>query len=163
MSPCDSFGADNSTVDHESKSDLVPPNWQEAFHRVFLYLQMLQVPEEKALELAHEALRIAGSNQRDTAAGNSSIPKAMCALRELLRKKLFSQGDIFFHENLNGISSMPPLNRDFMAPVAIDLIPWRTSFVRFLKRAVVIVSRPLNFVILFIFLIILFALLAFWK
>ncbi|HPD61007.1 MAG TPA: hypothetical protein PKV48_04510, partial [Thermodesulfobacteriota bacterium] len=117
----DSFGADNSTVDHKSKSELVPPNWQEAFHRVFLYLQMLRVPEEKALELTREALRIASSSQGDNAAGNPSISKAMCALRELLtkqssllRKELFSQQGIFFHENLKGISSMPPLNRGFM-------------------------------------------------
>jgi hypothetical protein len=94
----------------------------------------------------------------------------MCALRELLRKQLsllskesFSPKDVFLHENLNGLSSMPPLNRGFMVPDAIDLIPWRTFLVRSLQRAVTIVSRPLIFLILFIFLILLFVLLTLWK
>jgi hypothetical protein len=170
MTPLDSFGADNSTVHRERKPDLISPTWQEAFHRVLLYLQALHVPEEKALELTREALQLASSNQRDTAAGSSFIPEAMRTLRELLTKQLpllrkepFSPNNVFFHENLNGISSMPPLNRGVMVPNAIDLVPWRTFLVRSLKRAVTIVSRPLNFLILFIFLILLFILLTFWK
>jgi hypothetical protein len=169
MPPLDSFGADNPTVQSERKPDLIFPDWQEAFHRVFLYLQTLNVPEGKALEFTREALRLASSNQRDTA-GSPSIPEAMCALRELLRKQLsllskesFSPQDVFLHENLNGLSSMPPLNRGFMVPDAIDLIPWRTFLVRSFKSAVTIVSRPLNFLILFILLLILFVLLTFWK
>jgi hypothetical protein len=169
MPPLDSFGADNPTVQSERKPDLISPNRQEAFHRVFLYLQTLKVPEGKALELTHEALRLASSNQKDTA-GNPSIPEAMRALRELLTKQLsllgkesFSQKDVCLHENLNGLSSMPPLNRGFMVPDAIDLIPWRTYLVRSLKSAVTTVSRPLNFLILFILLLILFVLLTFWK
>jgi hypothetical protein len=169
MPPLDSFGADNPTVQSERKPDLISPDWQEAFHRVFLYLQTLNVPEGKALEFTREALRLGSSNQRDTA-GSPSIPEAMCALRELLRKQLsllskesFSPKDVFLHENLNGLSSMPPLNRGFMVPDAIDLIPWRTFLVRSLQRAVTIVSRPLIFLILFIFLILLFVLLTLWK
>jgi len=169
MPPLDSFGADNPTVQSEQKPDLVSPDWQEAFHRVFLYLQTLNVPEGKALEFTREALRLASSNQRDTA-GSPSILEAMRALRELLtkhlsllRKESCSQKDVFLHENLNRLSSMPPLNRGFMVPDAIDLIPWRTFLVRFVKRAVTIVSQPLNFLILFIFLILLFVLLTLWK
>lgn len=169
MSLHDSFGADNPTFLCERKPDLVSPDWQKAFHRVFLYLQTLNVPEEKALELTREALRLASSNQRDTP-GSPSIPEAMRALRELLtkhlfllRKESFSQKGAFLGKNLNGLSSMPPLNRGFMVPDAIDLIPWRTFLVRSLKRAVIIISRPLNFLILFIFLILLFVLLTLWK
>lgn len=169
MPPLDSFGDDNFTVHREKKTELISPNWQEAFQRVLLYLQALHVPEEKALELTREALQLASSNQRDTA-GSSFIPEAIRALRELLTKQLpllgkapFSQKDAFFHENLNGLSSMPPLNRGVMVPDAMDLVPWRTFLVHSLKRAVTIVSRPLNFLILFIFLILLFILLTFWK
>ena len=169
MPPLDSFGADNPTVQSERKPDLVSPDWQETFHRVFLYLQTLNVPEGKALEFTREALRLASSNQRDTTR-SPSIPEAMRALRELLTKQLSllrkescSQKDVFLHENLNGLSSMPPLNRGFMVPDAIDLVPWRTFLVRFVKRAVTIVPQPLNFLILFIFLILLFVLLTLWK
>jgi hypothetical protein len=169
MPPLDSFGADNPTVHCEQKHGLISPDWQEAFHRVFLYLQALNVPEAKALELTREALRLASSNQRDTA-GSLSIPEAMRALRELLTKQLsllreesFSQKDVFLHENLNGLNSMPPLNRGFMVPDAIDLIPWLTFLVRSLKSAVAIVNRPLNFLILFIFLLLLFVFLILWK
>jgi hypothetical protein len=165
----DSFGADNPTVQSERKPDLISPDWQEAFHRVFLYLQTLNVPEGKALKLTREALQLASSSQRGIA-GNPSISEAMRALRELLtnqfsslRQESFGQKDAFFHENLNELSSMPPLNRGFMVPDAIDLVPWRTFLVRSLKRAVTIVSRPLNFLILFIFLILLFVLLTLWK
>ena len=169
MPPLDSFGADNPTVQSERKPDLIFPDCQEACHRVFLYLQTLNVPEGKALEFTREAVRLASSNQRDTA-GSPSIPEAMRALRELLtkqfsllRKEPFSLKEAFLHENLSGLSSMPPLNRGFMVPDAIDLIPWRTFLVRSLKSAVIIVSRPLNFLILFIFLLILFVLLTLWK
>jgi len=169
MPPLDSFGADNPTVHCEQKHGLISPDWQEAFHRVFLYLQALNVPEAKALELTREALRLASSNQSDTA-GSPSIPEAMRALRELLTKQIsllrqesFSPKDVFLHENLNGLSSMPPLNRGFMVPDAIDLIPWLTFLVRSLKSAVAIVYRPLNFLILFIFLLLLFVFLILWK
>ena len=169
MPPLDSFGADNPTVHCEQKHGLISPDWQEAFHRVFLYLQALNVPEEKALELTREALRLASSNQRDTA-GSLSIPEAMRALRELLTKQIsllrqesFSPKNVFLHAKLNGLSSMPPLNRGFMVPDAIDLIPWLTFLVRSLKSAVAIVYRPLNFLILFIFLLLLFVFLILWK
>jgi hypothetical protein len=169
MPSLDSFGADNPTVHCEQKNGLISPDWQEAFHRVFLYLQALNVPEEKALELTREALRLASSNQRDTA-GSLSIPEAMRALRELLTKQIsllrqesFSPKDVFLHENLNGLRSMPPLNRGFMVPDAIDLIPWLTFLVRSLKSAVTIVYRPLNFLILLIFLLLLFVFLILWK
>jgi hypothetical protein len=171
MPPLDSCGADNPTVHCEQEPGLISPDWQETFHRVFLYLQTLKVPEEKALELTREALRLASNNQRDSdSAGSPSIPEAMRALRELLTKQLsllkkesFSQKDVFLHENLKGLSSMPPLNRGFMVPNTIDLIPWRTFLVHSFKKAVTIVSRPLNFLILFIFLILLFVLLTLWK
>jgi len=169
MPPLGSFGVDDPTVHCESKPDVIFPNWQEAFHRVFLYLQALHVPEEKAFGFAREALQLAGNNQRDIA-GTSFISEAMHTVRELLAKQPpllgkepLSQNDVLHHENLNRLSSMPPLNRGVMVPDAIDLIPWRTFLVRFLKRAVAIVSRPLNFLILFIFLIIVFILLTLWK
>ncbi|WAC08195.1 MAG: hypothetical protein OS130_03085 [Thermodesulfobacteriota bacterium] len=169
MSLLDSFGTDNPTDQCERKPDLVPPYRQEAFHRVFLYLQTLNVPEEKARELAREALQIAGNNQKDTA-GSPFITEAMRALRELLveqlpllRKESFSLKSVSLYENLSGISSMPPLNRGFMSPDAMDLIPWRTFLVRSLKRAAAIVSRPLIFFIFFIFLLIFFVYLTLWR
>jgi len=169
MSLLDSFGADNPTIHPERKPDLISPDRQEAFHRVFLYLQTLNVPEEKAGEIAREALQTAGNNQKNSA-GSPSIPEAMRALRELLaeqlpflRKKSFIQKEVSLYENLSGSSSMPPLNRSFMVPDAIDLIPWRTFLIRSLKRAAAIGSRPLIFLIFFIFLTLLFVLLTLWK
>jgi hypothetical protein len=169
MPPLDNFSVNNTTVHREGKSDLSSPNGQKTFHRVFLYLQALHIPEEKALELAREALRIANSNQRDTTE-NHSTREAMRVLRGLLTeqppslpKELIGQKEGYFHESLSRLSSMPPLNRGVMVPAAIDLVPWRTFLVNIFKKATTIVSRPLNFLILFIFLIILFVLLTFWK
>ena len=171
MPPADSFSANKTTIHHERKSDLSSPNWQRTFHRLFLYLQALHIPEEKALELAREALRIANNNQSDTAAESHSTPaEAMRVLRGLLTaqrpsltKNLCDQKEGYLQESVGRINTMPPLNRGAMVPDAIDLIPWRTFLVNFLKRAATIVSRPLNFLILFIFIIILFVLLTFWK
>jgi hypothetical protein len=167
MPSLNSTGADNSNVNGERKPDEISPNQQEAFYRILLYLKALHVPEEKARELTREALQRAGKNKGDTV---TSIPEAMRALCELLTNRLpllmkepCSQKDVFFHENLNRLSSMPPLNRGSMVPNAIDLIPWRTSLVRSIKRTVANVARPLIFLILFIFLIIVFVLLTFWK
>ena len=165
MSSLNSSGADNSNANPGRKPDEISPGQQEAFSRVFFYLQTLRVPEEKSLELAREALQLAGSNQI-----NTSIPEAMRALRVLLKKQVpllgndpFCQNNLFLTENLDRVSSMPPLNRGYMVPNAIDLIPWRTSIVRSIKRAVSLISRPLNFLILFIVLIIMLLLLTFWK
>jgi hypothetical protein len=167
MSLLNSSGTDNSNVNGERKPDGISPNQQEAFYRILLYLKALHVPEEKARELTREALRLAGCNPSDTA---TFIPEAMRALRErlkdqlpLLRKEPSRQHAAFLHENLSEFSSMPPLNRGFMVPAAIDLIPWRTFLVRSLKKTLTMVSRPLNFLILFILLIILFVLLTFWE
>ncbi len=169
MSSWDSFGVDNPTDKRGENSGFTSPNRQEAFHRVLLYLQALRVPEEKALELAREAIRVAGSNHRDSA-DSECTHEAMGVLRgllveqlPLLRKELLSLNNEASHVNLSRVSSMPQLNRGFMVPAAIDLIPWRTSLVNFLKRGAVIVSRPFNFLILFIFLIIFFVLLTLWK
>jgi hypothetical protein len=168
MSSPNNSSADNSNVNREREPDEIPPNRQEAFCRMFLYLKALHVPEKKAREFTREALQLAGRNQDDTA--STSLPEAMRALRELLinqlpflRKDPSGQHDAFLHENLSGLKSMPPVNRGFMVPAAIDLIPWRTFFVRSLKKTLSRASRPLNFLILFIFLIIVFVLLTFWK
>lgn len=166
MSSLNSFGADNSHVIFEKNPGEIFPNQQESFNRIFLYLNALHVPKEKARELALEALKRAGnSSSRDAA-----IPDAMRALRGLLtdhlpltKENLFSQHAPSFHENLSGVKSMPPVNRGSMVPAPIDLIPWRTFLVRSLKKAIIRVSRPLNFLILFIFLIIVFILITFWK
>jgi len=170
MPPLDSFSADKTSVHHQEKPDVCSPNWQKAFHRLFFYLQALHIPEEKALKLAREALRIANNNQSDTVVSHSTSADAMRVLRVLLSeqrpsltKELCDQRERYLQESLGRISTMPPLNRGVMVPDAIDLIPWRTFLVNFLKRAATTVSRPLNFLILFIFIIILFVLLAFWK
>jgi hypothetical protein len=137
------------SVDEKPEQDATSSNTQKAFHRLFLYLQTLNVPEEKARELVRATLKNAGG---------SSIPEAMRALCKLLTQHLprlknepFSQGS----ENSERRNSMPSLNRGFMAPNKIDLIPWRTFFLRSLKKALAVIPRPLYFLILFISLIIL--------
>ena len=155
----DNVNTDQPSRIREKGNDIIPSAWQEAYQRVLLYLQAFNVREEKCHQLALEALRLAISKQKNTA--GQYTQEAMRAIRELLKKssslslkESFRQKNVLFHEHLSEIKSMPPLNRGCMVPDKIDLIPWGTSLLSFLKKGAHVVFRPLNFLLFSIFFLI---------
>jgi hypothetical protein len=116
--------------------------WQRAQQRVLLYLQRLNVPAHKAVELCLEALRRASS--ADTPRGHGHpIAVTMQALNELLAEHKLGVSGIW--KGLptgdgKSIKYMPTLNRGSMAPQAIDLRPWLTPLVKLLRRLKALMS-----------------------
>lgn len=165
----DNVDADQPPLTPARGNDIIPPDWQEAYQRVFLYLQALNAQEEKNHQLAYEALKLAINKQKKTA-GNQHTHEAMQAIRELFEKhpplplkESFRQKNALFYKHLSEITSMPPLNRGCMVPDKIDLIPWGTFLLNSLKKGANVVSRPLNFLLFSIFFLILFLLLILLK
>ena len=97
--------------------------WGKAQQRLVLYLQSLKIPPFEVLELALEALKMAGEK------GDPPVTASMRALRQLLSRRkptgelkaeikqrililpFLEESDLFC-----GIKSMPPLNRGTMLP-----------------------------------------------
>jgi hypothetical protein len=98
------------------------PGHRAARDRVLLYIKGLDLPPAEGLSLAARSLEEAPL----------SPAGAMDALERLLREEGFSP-DILDRGGRR-ISSFPPLNRTVMVAEEMDRLPWRTSFVRFLRR-----------------------------
>jgi hypothetical protein len=112
----------SSKVSHEDE-------WGKAQQRLILYLQSLKIPPFEVLELALEALKIAGEKWESAEKGSSPITASMRALRQLLSRRK-PKGELkaekkqmililpFLEESdlFRGVQSMPPLNRGTMLP-----------------------------------------------
>jgi len=103
--------------------------WGKAQQRLSLYLQSLKIPPFEVLEMALEALKIAGEKWESAEKGFSPVTASMRALRQLLSRRkprgelkaetkqlmlilpYLEEGDLF-----RGVQSMPPLNRGTMLP-----------------------------------------------
>ena len=105
-------------------------DWLRARQRILLYLQVLNVPAIKGIELALEALRLA---QAESFFHGHPTAKAMESLHGLLAKEKICtpdgrlRGKHFRYDGLRSssaaeeisserIRSMPPLNRSSMVP-----------------------------------------------
>ena len=103
--------------------------WGKAQQRLVLYLQSLKIPPFEVLELALEALKMAGEKWESAEKGDPPVTASMRALRQLLSRRkptgelkaeikqrililpFLEESDLFC-----GIKSMPPLNRGTMLP-----------------------------------------------
>lgn len=99
--------------------------WEMAEQRVLLYLQALDCPPIRRLELALMALRRA-RGEGDRRGGEQPVAVAMNALRTILgeRSSLEAVGADMCLEKGGGISeglsSMPSLNRGHMLPEYVE-------------------------------------------
>jgi hypothetical protein len=139
-----------STVKTGSSTEKDSPdeNWETAQERVLLYLKYMNVPPGKdQLTLALEALK----NIKAEGNGHEITPAAMGAVQDLLRKsnrviegriqpKLYSMG--LFEKQLEGLESVPPLNRGRMISVKFDQLSEWLSTESFLTK-LIIQLRPL--------------------
>ncbi|HRV97281.1 MAG TPA: hypothetical protein P5201_01710 [Aminobacteriaceae bacterium] len=97
--------------------------WRISRDRVLLYVRALNLPPYKGLDLAVESLKRTGP---------SSAAESMESLRALLKEHGLDRG-VLDSEGKH-LASVPPLNRSVMVPEELDRVPWRTSFVQFLRR-----------------------------
>jgi len=112
---------------------------QYARKRVLAYLKTLGVPEQKAADIAAEALRRAEREQ-----DMHPVAAAMRALRAVLSKDQNAAGydaqpeqQILSHNSCawsGEITSMPPLNRSSMITEELDRKPWWTFFTKYILR-----------------------------
>ncbi len=105
--------------------------WRTSRDRVLLYLRGLDLPPFEDLDLAAASLRACGAREEPTEdGGNSHVPaEAMESLFNLL--------EAHRPEGLLGtrrIPSCPPLNRGVMVAEPMDRVPWKTAFVRWMRR-----------------------------
>ena len=140
-------------------------NWETAQERLLLYLKCMHVaPGKDQLMLALEALRQVKGE------GNGITPAAMRAVQDLLRKsnrvvessihtKIFSMGR--FDRAVEGIESVPPLNRGHMTAVQFEQLSEWLSPSSFLA-AVIVQLRPLLLPIFILLNLVLLLYLYFW-
>jgi hypothetical protein len=103
--------------------------WGKAQQRLVLYLQSLKIPPFEVLELALEALKMAGGKCESAEKGEPPVTSSMRALRQILSRRnpigglnaeikhtmlslpFLEEGDLF-----GRLKSTPPLNRGTMLP-----------------------------------------------
>lgn len=103
--------------------------WGKAQQRLILYLQFLKIPPFDVLELALEALKMAGEQWESAARDPSPVAASMNALRHLLSRRkpmaepkadtkqmILNLPFLAESELFRGIQSMPPLKRGSMLP-----------------------------------------------
>lgn len=96
--------------------------WRTSRDRVLLYMRALDLPPFDAMELAIESLKETGP---------SSPAVAMKSLKSTLMGHGIDPDRLNSH---GGGEAAPPLNRSVMVAEEMDLVPWKTGLVRFLKR-----------------------------
>jgi hypothetical protein len=103
--------------------------WGKAQQRLILYLQSLKIPPFEVLELALEALKMAGEKWESAEKALPPVTASMRALIQILSRRK-PRGELkaeikqmtlilpFLEESdlFRGIQSMPPLNRGTMLP-----------------------------------------------
>lgn len=147
------------------EKDQPDETWAAAQERLLLYLKCMHVPPGKdQLMLALEALKQVQGEE------NEIIPGAMQAVQDLLRKshrvvessiytKIFTMGR--FDKEVEGIESVPPLNRGHMTAVQFEQLSEWLSPSSFLA-AVVVQLRPLLLPIFILLNLVLLLYLYFW-
>jgi len=105
--------------------------WPTSRDRVLLYLRGLDLPPFEDLDLAAASLRACGTRE-ESAADGSHAPAPAEAM-----ESLFGLLEEHRPEGLLGtlrIPSCPPLNRGVMVAEPMDRVPWKTAFVRWMRR-----------------------------
>ena len=105
--------------------------WRTSRDRVLLYLRGLDLPPFEDLDLAAASLRACGTREETAAEGpgSPSPAEAMESLFALLEEQR--------PKGLLGrrrIPSCPSLNRGVMVAEPMDRVPWKTAFVRWMRR-----------------------------
>lgn len=118
----------------ENTRGATPPEraaWRTSRDRVLLYLRGLDLPPLEDLDLAAASLRACGTREEASAEGlgSPSPAEAMESLFGLLEKQR-PEGPL----GTRRIPSCPPLNRGVMVAEPMDRVPWKTAFVRWMRR-----------------------------
>ena len=105
--------------------------WRTSRDRVLLYLRGLDLPPYEDLDLVAASLRVCGTHDEIAPDGaRSPVPaEAMNSLFELLEQRR-PEGPL----GTRRIPSCPPLNRGVMVAEPMDRVPWKTAFVRWMRR-----------------------------
>lgn len=105
--------------------------WRTSRDRVLLYLRGLDLPPFEDLDLAAASLRACGTREESAAEepGSPSPAEAMEALFALLEEQR-PEGML----GVRRIPSCPPLNRGVMVAEPMDRVPWKTAFIRWMRR-----------------------------
>ena len=105
--------------------------WRTSRDRVLLYLRGLDLPPFEDLDLAAASLRACGACEEPAAEGlgSPSPVEAMESLFNLLEEQR-PEGLL----GMRRIPSCPSLNRGVMVAEPMDRVPWKTAFVRWMRR-----------------------------
>lgn len=105
--------------------------WRASRDRVLLYLRGLDLPPFEDLDLAAASLRACGTREESAAEGpgSPSPSEAMESLFALLEERRLEE-----LLGMRRIHSCPSLNRGVMVAEPMDRVPWKTVFVRWMRR-----------------------------